>query len=433
MRDAGMNSEAINIYVYILINFFNMAIIIRYMNAVYGDFKAGKSLFYAIAVIITLFFSIFISFEMEYINLVALSAHSMLLLPFYKRSAKSKVLFSLLLLLIAGLCQSIAHYIIDVFSLPFMNMAVLSTHIAFAVLTEIISRLYKRGKEVDIPRMVMVILISIPIASMIVIPCSILLTQNSSLDYFNLLMLVLPINTIILFINMSMFYMFNRIVDLIDIRNEKAVLEKQILWQNKYYTTLNENQKTVRQLQHDMQNNFQAIDYLLKDGKYEKAKILLDELTKKTSVISKVISTGNDSIDSILNIKITSANEENIQVRTKISIPEKLEISFESAIAVLGNLLDNAIEACCKLPTDKRYIDINLNYIINNSTLMIQIINSADIGQLSKEELLKTNKKNKVLHGIGLSNVKMAVNGFGGVLDFTINPKQFCVTAVLYL
>ena len=103
-------------------------------------------------------------------------------------------------------------------------------------------------------------------------------------------------------------------------------------------------------------------------------------------------------------------------------------MTFDIAV-ILGNLLDNAIEAVAN--TDERWIDIKLRY--TKGCLIIEINNSHD-GKLKKIDgrfiSRKTDKKN---HGIGLKSVETALKNYDGVMQISYDSIKFTVKALLYL
>ena len=93
----------------------------------------------------------------------------------------------------------------------------------------------------------------------------------------------------------------------------------------------------------------------------------------------------------------------------------------------MGNLLDNALEASRKVnnPDDRK---ISVSIITDSGSMMINVVNSAERIGVSN---LKSNKKDKLLHGYGLGNIKAIADKYGGV--FTIERKESQCEATLFL
>lgn len=92
-----------------------------------------------------------------------------------------------------------------------------------------------------------------------------------------------------------------------------------------------------------------------------------------------------------------------------------------------GNLLDNAIEACCNVPKDKRYIRLENKFI---SGKMLLIIENSKSG--IRNENLTTTKKDSYSHGRGIKSVRRVVEKYNGTVNFTDKEDVFEVSAMLY-
>ncbi|MGY0373812.1 ATP-binding protein [Clostridium sp. JNZ J1-5] len=136
-------------------------------------------------------------------------------------------------------------------------------------------------------------------------------------------------------------------------------------------------------------------------------------------------------MDSILNIKTDQAKKSNIQINTNILIPQNLNINFLTAVILLGNIFDNAIEACLKLPEERRKIDFKMNYI--DSILYLELRNSFEKVQINQNnELITSKSDDPSLHGIGMQNVKAIVNKYNGIIKINTDNNRFSVKMVLY-
>ncbi len=135
-------------------------------------------------------------------------------------------------------------------------------------------------------------------------------------------------------------------------------------------------------------------------------------------------------MDSVLNFKLQQAIDKNIEIKLKMAIPNEIEIkSFDIAI-ILGNLIDNAIDAVCKL-SEGRYIDIKIKY--NSGRILIEISNPYN-GEITKEKgNFVTTHKDKSNHGIGISNVKGVVKKYKGDMNIIFDNEKFSVYILMYV
>ena len=107
--------------------------------------------------------------------------------------------------------------------------------------------------------------------------------------------------------------------------------------------------QTMRAWRHDYHNHMQAIKALLSMGKKEELSDYLDNLEKDLDSIDIAIRTGNVGLDAILSSKVSIARKNDIEVNCTAKVPDELKISDVHLCAIVGNLLDNAIEACEKI------------------------------------------------------------------------------------
>ena len=108
----------------------------------------------------------------------------------------------------------------------------------------------------------------------------------------------------------------------------------------------------MRGYKHDFHNHLQTLKGQLERGELDRALAYVNALDEKLTTVDTLLKTGNVSLDAILSAKIAQAKAENIAVTVKANIPDSLTISDVELSIVIGNLLDNAIEACCNIPVE---------------------------------------------------------------------------------
>src|SRR5699024_10873185 len=107
----------------------------------------------------------------------------------------------------------------------------------------------------------------------------------------------------------------------------------------------------------------------------------------------KLVNTGNIIIDSILNFKLQEADRNNIKVQLELSIPSQLSVTSFDLLVILGNLLDNAINASCNIEERKRNINISIRF--EKSMLIIKIKNQFNGEILYHGDKIITSNENK--------------------------------------
>jgi sensor histidine kinase regulating citrate/malate metabolism len=140
--------------------------------------------------------------------------------------------------------------------------------------------------------------------------------------------------------------------------------------------------------------------------------------------------TGNIAIDSIINYKLTQAKERKVDVDVEIVLPENIAVKEDDIIVILGNILDNAIEAVELLEKDK-FINLTVGY--EKGVMFIHIKNSYDsLVNVSGGKLL-TRKKEKNMHGIGLQSVNNVIEKYNGLMELEYSDSEFSVDILLYV
>lgn len=189
-----------------------------------------------------------------------------------------------------------------------------------------------------------------------------------------------------------------------DQRLQSELAEHHYTMQEQYYDQLRIEQEETRAMFHDINKALRAMRALASEANSEGANALLIETHKIFEDLGSVVDVGNDVVNIILNEYRQLAEDAGITFTYDVSIPHILSVTAVDLYILLGNTLDNAIEACESLPEEQRYI--HLRFGTFHEILFLQIKNpyAEDYPQRSKG-------KN---HGYGLQNVQRCVNKYEG-------------------
>lgn len=115
----------------------------------------------------------------------------------------------------------------------------------------------------------------------------------------------------------------------------------------------------------------------------------------------------------------------------QILVPEQLPFDSADLCIILGNLIDNAIDALQPLPGEQRYIRISVSQ--TKGTLLITVQNPY-IGTIKKNTFgeIITGKPDAASHGIGLTSVRLSADKYGGQLQIDDDNNLFKVSVLLY-
>lgn len=184
---------------------------------------------------------------------------------------------------------------------------------------------------------------------------------------------------------------------------------------------------TMRGWRHDYHNHMQTLKAYLSLNQLEEIHSYLDHLEEDLDSIDIAIRTGNTSVNAILSSKISIAQKNGINVNCKAKVPSSLIVSDVHLCAIIGNLLDNAIEACQKLPAEKRFIRVYIGLF--KEQLYICVTNSTDEVRRKKISQLITSKKGE--HGLGLKRVDKITASYSGYINRKNEPGVFATEIML--
>ena len=188
----------------------------------------------------------------------------------------------------------------------------------------------------------------------------------------------------------------------------------------------------LRDMKHNMKNNLVSILAYAEKGEDEKIIEFIQDIMDESGLsISEVANSGNIVIDSLLGYWYVTAQKKGIDFSLDIKIPMKMEFKGADICLILGNLLENAVEAAERVKK-KKYIKIQMKY--DKGNLLIFLMNSYQ-GRLikMKDERLKSTKSDAGNHGVGLPSVYRAAAKYNGTVtvDDSIT-ERFLVRVVLY-
>ena len=224
-----------------------------------------------------------------------------------------------------------------------------------------------------------------------------------------------------------MMYMLERFNYLAKKRHEDEMYRKEMYYKEVYYAEVDKRNEYVHNLKHDMKNKLIELHYLLDKGDMrglsEQLMNYCDELEK----IDENSYSDNPIVDSVLRTKLGVAKTEGIQIDTSIRIPKQMQLDYGDIGVLYGNLLDNAIEACRKIETEKRFIRIENKFIAGK---MLLVIENSKIEE--RNISLRTTKKDNYSHGRGIHSVRKVVEKYNGTITFTDKGEVFEVSAMFY-
>jgi hypothetical protein len=198
---------------------------------------------------------------------------------------------------------------------------------------------------------------------------------------------------------------------------------QQLELQRNYYDDVMEWQEETRSLWHDIKKYMAAMESLVGKENKEEAQQCLNSIQSAFPDLKNAVDTGNALIDSILTYGIKRATEVGVVIKPEIWVDSQLDFPAVDLFVIIGNTLDNAIEACCQVEEiSNRIISINLRQ--KNHLLFYEISNPYNINALPKPGKI---------HGYGLKNVHTCVDRNNGVMSVSDKDEVFTVSVQLNL
>ena len=186
---------------------------------------------------------------------------------------------------------------------------------------------------------------------------------------------------------------------------------------------------TMRGWRHDYHNHIQALKAQLGMEQYELATEYLGRLEEDLDDIRQMVESGNVSLDAILNSKLSYAEKKEISLNFKATVPQKLTVSDIDLCVLIGNLIDNAVEACEKLPVKDRFLRLYIG--VFRKQLYISVTNATnELVRKLDDEYITTKRGN---HGHGLKRINNTVEKYGGFINHKNEPGVFATEIMLPL
>lgn len=209
-----------------------------------------------------------------------------------------------------------------------------------------------------------------------------------------------------------------------------SILLQQKEAEQKYNQELGVAVDSIRSIKHDMSNHLSVISACIDCNDYEKAKRYIHKITEPIDSVNYLLNIEHSVIASILYVKNMLSEKKGIAFETEIDIYDDILIDDVDLTILLGNILDNAIEACGKMVNREKeiklYIESEKDYFFLDCT---NTINQEEIQYKDKE--LSTTKKDNLNHGFGLRNIQGVVDKYEGSKNVVITEADFTMEITL--
>ena len=180
------------------------------------------------------------------------------------------------------------------------------------------------------------------------------------------------------------------------------------------YQGLRRTYESNAKLYHDLHNHIEAIYQCLTQGNIQEAIRYCEDLRTPVREISQTVWTGDKALDYLISSKMSLAEQEQIKTKVNIEYPHNTNIRSVDLTTILGNLLDNALEAAETAPDKLRFLNLTIRRI--NAMLIIKVENGYSNAPAENGGELETSKEDKASHGWGLKSVQTAADRYDGTI-----------------
>ena len=212
-------------------------------------------------------------------------------------------------------------------------------------------------------------------------------------------------------------------------QQEQQRLRQNQEWQQERTQALRTAYADQRRLTHDFQNHLLLLLGLLHQDKTDEAVEMLENLQEQVLHTAQVVDTQNPLLDAILNQKYAAARECGVTLQFDLQNPAAFQMDPQDAAVVLGNLLDNAIEAARQAPDPQKVI-FKLHVEPEEAVLAVKNTVAAPV-KLVDGWVQGSTKADSRAHGYGLRNVRETVRRCGGEISLSCKEGWFTAAAIL--
>lgn len=206
------------------------------------------------------------------------------------------------------------------------------------------------------------------------------------------------------------------------------LIHEQTKNQMNLYQSMRERYEQQRRFFHDYKNQINCLQGMIESGQMKEAMKYISDLNGSFQRGEMCVNTNHVAVNVMLNRKYQEACEKGIVMAVVSGDLSKLTMSEEHIVTLLGNLLDNAIEACGKLEQNRV---IQFKMVIEDAQLVLSIRNPVKESVRIKDNRIVTSKRNKAQHGIGLLNVESVIRQNNGTAVLKCEDGWFSFTAMI--
>lgn len=317
------------------------------------------------------------------------------------------------------------------------NVVLMVTQMLTAFMVMLVTYIWRKHKEYDVSilQWLGILMVSIGcFAAICILGTKALHEEEISIGY-------IAVFIILIFINFISYYYYIILAQKNKMEFQSKLQTRQLSMYEGWYEEIKSVRKEIISFRHDMKNHFSVMRKICEDEEetpnknITKLQDYLDSLGMEYLSFGAGEESGNMAIDAVVGIKKSHAASKGIMFYPEIHIPGDMKCDSMDMVIILGNLLDNAIEACEKADGNKE-IKLMIKYSLSNLFITVENTYNGRLNNSGKNsgrsELPRTTKGDFSHHGIGLQNVKNVVKKYNGEMFWSARDNMFKVEILMY-
>lgn len=235
---------------------------------------------------------------------------------------------------------------------------------------------------------------------------------------------------IVFLLNGFIFYLYDRIEENYQQKLENAEIEQERTVYYNQCVAMMKSEQNLRQFKHNINNQLEMIKILIEKGNVAELKKQVNDIMNEKESVELICTTGNVVVDGMLNYKLGILKQAGVEIRTELEIPKQVFINTKDLTILLGNLLDNMIDALIPMQTNK-ICSVRMKY--SKKRLLMHFANTYEKEVIHENGKIVSGKSNEKEHGIGLTSMQEVVDKYHGYMEVYHENHIFSVNIILIL
>lgn len=293
------------------------------------------------------------------------------------------------------------------------------------IIVALINRFHAPLKELGKPRVWVPFATFFPLCTLFVL--LILQTSSSESSSWTFCLFVMCV------VDVVALFLFDNIESTAQTREALAVARQRADAQAAGMQALSDSYAAQRKMTHEFRGYLFTLSAMLDHGEISAVSEYLKQLQVQQTERILLVNSHNPSVDAVLNQKGYAAKNSGIDIRFEVNDLSEIKTSPVDLTIIIGNLLDNAIEACEKLPTDHRWITVKVIRDANASPTSIFLsVENFSLPVAIVNDHIATTKQEPELHGFGLRNVMETLHKYDAFHLMSYKNSSFLFCAEWY-